>query len=118
MCTGVCWGKLNVRHHLEDPGVDGRIIQGVPNLVIQKLFVITEKEKLQSYDIHVHNEMQFIFILSTGIRRCSMCFSRFTRQMSNLYAISFQILRLCPRLWPQPLLLSVPSILPNLQEET
>jgi len=29
------WENLNVRHHLEDPGVDVRITQGVPKLVTQ-----------------------------------------------------------------------------------
>jgi hypothetical protein len=35
MYTEFWWGNLNIRHHLENPGVDGRIIQGVPNLVTQ-----------------------------------------------------------------------------------
>jgi hypothetical protein len=26
VCTGFWWGNLMVRGHLEDPGVDGRII--------------------------------------------------------------------------------------------
>ena len=26
MYTGFCWGNLRERDHLEDPGVDGRII--------------------------------------------------------------------------------------------
>jgi hypothetical protein len=27
--TGVCWGNLKGREHLEDPGPDGRIILGL-----------------------------------------------------------------------------------------
>jgi hypothetical protein len=26
VCTGYWWGNLNEREHLEDPGIDGRII--------------------------------------------------------------------------------------------
>ena len=26
MHTGLCWGNLRERDHLEDPGIDGRII--------------------------------------------------------------------------------------------
>jgi hypothetical protein len=26
VCTGFWWGNLRVRDHLEDPGIDGRII--------------------------------------------------------------------------------------------
>jgi hypothetical protein len=32
---GFWWGNLIESHHLEDQGVDGRKIQGVPKLVIQ-----------------------------------------------------------------------------------
>jgi len=27
--TGFCWGNLRDRDHLEDPGIDGRILRGI-----------------------------------------------------------------------------------------
>ena len=53
MCTGLWWGNLRERDHLEDPGVDGRtifsfsrrnLLHGVRKVIHQKIYIISDHE--------------------------------------------------------------------------